>query len=218
MSQLPQGVSAGSAGSGDRDVLWGELSGPELATLGWARSLIRAGSPAGQPPPFGSREWLALADGDRRKVAAVVLAALCWWDESRPSRIAERARIELDAHRRAAVQLDAEEFAALAAAVRRMANSPTYAELVARRAEPGEQVGSKGGEVASARARPDSPGQPGAAGGGAPAEEGKLRPAAPPTPGEAPAGLESGRPGWPAAPRGRGPVRTRTGEPPSMWR
>ncbi|MDQ3103702.1 MAG: DUF2742 domain-containing protein, partial [Actinomycetota bacterium] len=42
----------------------------------WAYGLIRrCPSPA---PSYGSAEWLALADDDPGKVAAVVVAAECW--------------------------------------------------------------------------------------------------------------------------------------------
>jgi hypothetical protein len=42
----------------------------------WAERMIRA---AGKPiPRYGSPEWLALPDGDRRKVAGVVVAAENW--------------------------------------------------------------------------------------------------------------------------------------------
>lgn len=44
--------------------------------LRWTRALIEE---AGEPIPiYGSHEWLALADDDRRKVAATCLAAEAW--------------------------------------------------------------------------------------------------------------------------------------------
>jgi hypothetical protein len=131
----------------------------ERATLAWARRLIRAGSAAGAPPRFGSSEWAALPDTDRRKVAAAVIAALCWWDDGRPSRIASRLRDELDARALAEEQLDAEEFAALATRVRRMANSPSHAELTRRRAELRDVIIVDGRPVSVPRTRPDYPGR-----------------------------------------------------------
>jgi hypothetical protein len=102
---------------------------------------------------------VALGDADRRKVAAVVIAALCWWDESRPSQIAGRLREELDARRLAEERLDASEFAALAARVRGMADSRSHAELTRRRAELREVVVVDGRPVSVPRTRPDYPGR-----------------------------------------------------------
>lgn len=42
----------------------------------WATQLIANAS--GSFPTYGSAEWVALADDDRRKVAACVEAAECW--------------------------------------------------------------------------------------------------------------------------------------------
>ena len=42
----------------------------------WARRMLDAAE--GPIPSYGSPEWLALPEGDRRKVAAVVIAAECW--------------------------------------------------------------------------------------------------------------------------------------------
>ena len=53
--------------------------GSHTARHTWARRMIDA---ADRPfPSYGSPEWLALPDGDRRKVAAVVVAAECWATE-----------------------------------------------------------------------------------------------------------------------------------------
>lgn len=41
----------------------------------WVRSMVAS---VAERPRYGSREWLALPEGDRRKVAAVVVAAECW--------------------------------------------------------------------------------------------------------------------------------------------
>ena len=173
MSLPMPGSPAGPGGAGP-DPVWGRLSPSERVTLAWARSLIRAGSRGDPPPRFGSREWLALPDRDRRKVAAVVMAAVCWWDESRPSRLVERTEQELEARRVVDQRLDEEEFTRLAARVRGVANSPTHEELQRRRAEPRDPVVIDGREVMVSRTRPDFPGRCGAAVGES-VEEGKPR-------------------------------------------
>jgi hypothetical protein len=59
----------------------------------WARALMkRAG---GRVPPYGSAEWLALPEGDSRKVAAVVRAAECWATDG--DNLEERLRVEVEA-------------------------------------------------------------------------------------------------------------------------
>lgn len=105
--------------------------------LPWAADLIRSAD--GPVPDYGSPEWAALPDDSRAKVAACVIAAECWRVETDPERIAQRLRIELDAARRAADALDAEEARwtpEIVAAVHRSANRPSYAELCRRRGEP----------------------------------------------------------------------------------
>lgn len=63
----------------------------------WARRMIDA---VGEPvPAYGSEEWLALPEGDRRKVAAVVVAAECWATDL--DDLADRLRLEFEAHKRA---------------------------------------------------------------------------------------------------------------------
>jgi len=79
-------------------------------------------------PRFGSSEWHALDDLDPRKMAAVVVAAACWWDSCRPARIAQDLENELIAAR----QIQAQRFAAVAHDVRRRANSPSWAEIKRR--------------------------------------------------------------------------------------
>lgn len=62
----------------------------------WARRMIDA---AEKPlPAYGSPEWLALPDHDRRKVAAVVVAAECWATDL--DNLPERIRLEAEAHKR----------------------------------------------------------------------------------------------------------------------
>ena len=50
-------------------------------------------------PGYGSPEWLALPDGDRRKVAGVVVAAECWAREA--DELEDRLRLEVEALQRA---------------------------------------------------------------------------------------------------------------------
>lgn len=55
---------------------------------------------AGGPiPPYGSQEWLALPEGNRRKVAAVVVAAESWARDG--DELAERLAREVEEQRRA---------------------------------------------------------------------------------------------------------------------
>jgi len=111
----------------------------------WATVRIRAGRAIGTLPPYGSPEWLRLDDRDPRKVAAVVVAAECWrWDGKT---LPERLAVELTAVREAAEAFDAEVWAVSAAAVRRMACTPTHAELERRR-------WGDGGRAAFATPRP----------------------------------------------------------------
>ena len=58
----------------------------------WAeRMLIQAGTPV---PRYGSADWLALPEGDRRKVAAVIVAAECWAREA--DELEDRLRVEVE--------------------------------------------------------------------------------------------------------------------------
>lgn len=63
----------------------------------WARRLIKA---AAKPlPRYGDEEWLALPEGDARKIAAVVVAAECWASELDDLEVV--VRLEFDAFKRA---------------------------------------------------------------------------------------------------------------------
>lgn len=63
----------------------------------WARRMIEV---AAKPlPRYGSDEWLALPEGDARKVAAVVVAAECWATDA--DSLAEVIGIEVEAFKRA---------------------------------------------------------------------------------------------------------------------
>lgn len=102
--------------------------------LPWAAARVRAGriEHGAELPRYGSPEWDALPAGSAARWAAVVLAAECWRTDGlialadlEVERLAGIAEAERDAEQRWAVQ---------AGAIRRMANSPTHAELVRRRA------------------------------------------------------------------------------------
>lgn len=104
------------------------MTGRDRATVAWVRRRISPVLQRVDVPPFGSSAWLALDDTDPRKSAAVLRAALCWWDESRPERIAERLHDEFAVRE----QLEARAFAEMAAQVRAMADTPTWAEVQQR--------------------------------------------------------------------------------------
>lgn len=105
--------------------------------LPWALARIRAGreSQDGQLPRYGSPDWAALPAGSAARWASVVLAAECWRTDGLIAAAdleAERVGGLIDADREAD-----ERFAEQARAIRRMANTPTHAELQRRRAEVG---------------------------------------------------------------------------------
>jgi hypothetical protein len=63
----------------------------------WAEVLIANGQAIGELPEYGSPEWAALDDEDRRKVAATVVAAEQWRtrhyrDDRFPEPVDSRAR------------------------------------------------------------------------------------------------------------------------------
>lgn len=101
----------------------------------WARALIRKGHADGATlPRFGTRAWARLDDCDPVKVAACVVAALAWFEDglALPERLAQ----EIRDMREASDRIDAEQFAAAAAQVRKAANQPSWNELCRRRGEP----------------------------------------------------------------------------------
>ncbi len=106
------------------------LTGPSM--IGWAQRLIAAAG--GDLPSYGSSEWHALPDNDRRKVASCVAAAEAWRGYTDPAEVALRLRLELDAAR--AEGEDARWTPEVVAAVHRTASQPTHAELSGRRGEP----------------------------------------------------------------------------------
>lgn len=97
--------------------------------LRWAVHLIRRGRALGALPRYGSLAWCALPDNDPRKVAAVVVAAECWWVECDRDHIADRLRDQLAVERQIQAAREAQEFAAVAAEVRSGADRPTWAKV-----------------------------------------------------------------------------------------
>lgn len=98
----------------------------------WARRMIRAAT--GPIPCYGSRTWAALPETDRRRVAAVVVAAEAWQQQcdELPGRLGQ----EIATMRAEQQQHEAASFAEMAAGVRRLASVPSFAELCDRRGEP----------------------------------------------------------------------------------
>jgi hypothetical protein len=96
----------------------------------WAQSLIRRADAA--TPGYGSAAWLALADGDHAKIAAVVIAAECWArdGDDLADRLADEVRRGFENHKR----LDDEEYRERAEAHRRTwRRENAITETVARR-------------------------------------------------------------------------------------
>lgn len=83
----------------------------------WARRIIRS---VPDVPIYGSAEFLALPDGDRRKLASIVRAAECWARDA--DDFEWLAELQLEHHRRA----DDEE---LAAFIRSVADRPVRSTL-----------------------------------------------------------------------------------------
>lgn len=106
----------------------------------WATNKIEDGRlAAGGPiPRYGSAGWEMLDDADevagRIKRASVVIAAEAARTDSTPSELALRFGIELREVARVNAELDAEPDRQLAERVRRLSDSPSYAELQRRRA------------------------------------------------------------------------------------
>lgn len=82
------------------------------ARRAWAYGMVRK-VPA-PPPPYGSPEWLALPDGDVRKVVAVVIAAESWARDG--DDLEERLRMEVEALSLAYKQREDADYAADVAA------------------------------------------------------------------------------------------------------
>lgn len=97
--------------------------------LRWAVALIRRGRALGALPRYGSPHWCSLPDSDPRKVAAVVVAAECWWVECDKDHIAQRLQDELTVERQIQAGREAQQFADVAAQVRRRADTPTWAKV-----------------------------------------------------------------------------------------
>lgn len=100
----------------------------------WARFLIRRGRECNGDAPlpaYGSPAWSSAPQAV--KVAATVVAAECWRRSGEP----EVIRAEVQDRRAAAEKIAGEEFAAMAAKVRRTASTPTHDELMRRRVQAG---------------------------------------------------------------------------------
>jgi hypothetical protein len=110
----PGAGAASSVNNGDEAI---ESRGTDRTVLQrrrWALGLIgRAPSPC---PHYGSPEWLALPDGDPRKVGAVVVAAECWAQYG--DTLEDDLRAELDAAWRAHKNAEDSDYQARAAAHR----------------------------------------------------------------------------------------------------
>lgn len=110
------------------------MSADELAARRrrtWARRMIRAAD--GPLPRYGDTAWLALPDGDRRKVAAVVIAAEAWARDA--DQLARHLRDEITAGRNALLAVEAEAHAATARDVRAHSGSPSHAAIADRRGD-----------------------------------------------------------------------------------
>ena len=78
------------------------------ARRSWVRSML---ADVPRPiPKFGSPQWLALPDGDRRKVAGVVVAAESYARDA--DELEDRLRAEVDALRLADKRADDAEYVA----------------------------------------------------------------------------------------------------------
>jgi len=124
---------------------------PEVtARRSWSYRLIsRCSVP---PPKFGTREWLSLAEGDHRKIAAVVIAAEAWarGGDELPELLAQ----EVADARRAFKETEDAEYRARAAEHRehykRLPKAGTFvdrraAQLAAAAPQPGDYQGKGAG-------------------------------------------------------------------------
>ncbi len=125
---------------------------PEVtARRSWSYRLIsRCSVP---PPKFGTREWLSLAEGDHRKIAAVVIAAEAWarGGDELPELLAQ----EVADARRAFKQSEDEDYRSNAAAHRKhyrnlLAPSSFVDRRAAQLAAAGPQPGDYQGKGAGA--------------------------------------------------------------------
>lgn len=105
------------------------------ASHAWAHDVIAAGRAAGVVPPYASADWLALDPDDPRRLAAIVIAAECWWYDGLPEVMAERLRDELLFLDQLVVERIRRTSWDVAAAKDwvAVAERPTYDELEARR-------------------------------------------------------------------------------------
>jgi len=101
--------------------------------LPWADALIRA---AGSPiPDYGTPAWSALPDNSPAKVAATVIAAECFRQQTDPAWIAWRLRTELAAGQ-ALDEEPARWTPEIVAQVHAQANRGRHSQICDRRGEP----------------------------------------------------------------------------------
>src|SRR4051794_31291253 len=96
----------------------------------WTSTMIRQLS-AGSLPLLGSRAWVAATGPER--LASALRAALAWYEDSDPHRLAVEVERELEAFR-LADEGDYSAWRRLARRVRADAEAPTFSELQRRRA------------------------------------------------------------------------------------
>jgi len=110
----PAGAASNVNNNGDVPMVSHPADRTVLQRRRWALGLIgRAPTPC---PQYGSAEWLALPDGDPRKVGSVVVAAECWAQYG--DTLEEDLRAELDAAWLAHKQAEDASYQARAAAHR----------------------------------------------------------------------------------------------------
>lgn len=106
----------------------------------WASAHLQAARAHGHIPRYGEPDWHKLSPTDPRRWAAVIIAAECWAQDG--DDIPARMRRELADQRAADLELYVDDmlraeddYARMAAGIRRRANTPTWAELKQRRGE-----------------------------------------------------------------------------------
>jgi hypothetical protein len=105
-----------------------------MTTGDWAAQVIERGHKRGEIPRYGSPAWEALPQGDARAVASVALAAEAWRQHCHPETVKRDLELELTAAAQVERRREAQEFAELAARVRRLSMVPTRREIEQRRA------------------------------------------------------------------------------------
>lgn len=88
----------------------------------WERAVLR-GHPWGHCARYGTIRWLRYPEDHPCRFAAVVRAAACWESEGDGSEIAARFSRELRTEAAVWERIEDEEFATMAAGIRRLANA-----------------------------------------------------------------------------------------------